>query len=188
MDHRPDLEKQEWAVERSKAGAKAWRGKMYPTVGISATEAATVRSSPDFGRDDFATAVNIGLSYTIFNGGYNKARWSEAKIAHSEARHNRNAASVSVVSQVRSAHQLLDAMQQQLQLQRKNAAFVSEQRDLVVLGYKAGQISLARLNAVQRDLSLVQAQLVLARVGLRQAWHDLKTATGKTLEPYWDDE
>jgi outer membrane protein TolC len=46
----------------------------------------------------------------------------------------------------------------------------------------AGQVSLVRLNEAQRDLIQQQGRLALARVALRQAWHDLRVATGEILE------
>jgi len=59
---------------------------------------------------------------------------------------------------------------------------VEKNRDLVENEYMAGQVSLVRLNEAQRDLIQQQGRLALARVALRQAWHDLRVATGEILE------
>ena len=75
----------------------------------------------------------------------------------------------------------LTAAQQQLTLQRENAAYVEQNRDMVEKEFQAGQASLALLNQAQRDLVEAQAMLALAHVSLRAAWHALHTATAETL-------
>ena len=54
-------------------------------------------------------------------------------------------------------------------------------RDLVEKGYGVGQESLVRLNEAQRDLNQAMARLASARVSLRQAWYNLRTAAGLTV-------
>ena len=66
--------------------------------------------------------------------------------------------------------------------QETNTQLVKKQRDLVEKEYKAGVVSLVRLNEAQRDLTVSLAQLALARVALRVSWYDLQTATGQILE------
>ncbi len=187
LTQRPDFMQKEYAIERGNATAKAWRGRLFPSIGLSATEAATVRHNPKFSRDDFAGALSVGLNYTIFAGGRNRARWAEAKIASSEARHDRNALEIEVLGEVQTVFDNLKAAQQQLVLQRSTAALVEENRGLVEKEYRVGQTSLVRLNEAQRDLVQAQVQLSIARVSLHQAWHDLRTATAETLVPYLDD-
>jgi len=92
------------------------------------------------------------------------------------------AAEIEVASDVRQAIESLEASQDNLKLQRANADYVQRNRDLVEKGYAAGQASLVRLNEAQRDLIEARARLALARVSLRQAWHDLRTATAETLK------
>ncbi len=180
--NRPDLEQADLAIDRTNASAKAWHGQMLPSVGLSATEAAVDRNGLSISSDNRIAAVSVGVSQTLFAGGRIKAKWEEAKVAHAEARHSRDATEIKVASEVRNAHEKLLAAQQQLHLQRSNAGLVQQYRDLVEQGYLAGQLDLVQLNQAQRDLTAAQGQLVLARVGVRQAWHDLYTAAGKTLE------
>jgi outer membrane protein len=69
-------------------------------------------------------------------------------------------------------------------LQRSNAELVKQNRDLVEKEYAAGQTSLVRLNEAQRDLINAQSQMAVALVSLKQAWQDLKAATGEILIPF----
>ena len=85
-------------------------------------------------------------------------------------------------SEVREAAISVIASQRQLALQRSNVELVQRSRDLVEKEYAAGQASLVRLNEAQRDLTAAHGRLALALVSLRQAWYDLETATGRTLD------
>lgn len=181
LEHRPDLERDSFSARRAKASRKAWRGQWFPTVGFSASYAATLRDEPNFDADDFGTALRMDVSYNIFTGGKRSARIAEAKAAEREAQYDLYATENSVVTEVRRKYEQLLAAQENLKLQRRNAAIAEENRSLVEKAFNVGQVSLVRLNEAQRDQLAAQAQLALARVGLRQAWHELRTATAETL-------
>jgi outer membrane protein TolC len=89
-----------------------------------------------------------------------------------------------VAADVRDAIANVKSAQYELELQRKNAELVTENRDLVDKEYKAGQASLVRLNEAQRDMIQAQGRLALARVGLLQTLKNLDTSTGAILEPF----
>lgn len=181
LEHRPDLHQSAYAVERADATVKASRAPFYPTVSVSLSQAAsTTERKPDM--NDFATSVGLNVSYSLYAGGRNKALLMEAKSAKREAEFQWSDAQIGVVSDVRQQIENVLAAQKQLALQRANAVFVQKNRDLVEKEYNAGQTSLVRLNEAQRDLTSAQGQLAQARVALRQAWHDLRTAMGATLE------
>lgn len=181
LTHRPDVLLGRHAVGRTDAVAKAGRGAFFPSVQVSASKAASLQDDPDMGTDDFATTLGVDVSYTLFAGGRNRAALEGAKAAREEAKHNLNGTELAVAAAVRDALERLRAAQAQLDLQRANATLVQKNRDLVEKEYDAGQASLVRLNEAQRDLIAAQAQLALARVGLRGAWQDLKAATGEIL-------
>ena len=171
-----------WTASFAKASAKAWRGQLLPSIGLSATETTSSRDNFSTSSGDLVGAVSVGVSQTLFSGGREKARWDEAKVAHSEARHSLNSTMVKVAGEVRTAHKALEAAQSQLRLHRDNLGLVRQYRDLVEEGYVAGQLELTHLNQAQRDLTLAEAQLALARAGLRQAWNDLNSATAQSIE------
>ncbi len=181
LAHRPDLGQNEFAVRRTAASTNAWRGQWYPTVGLSATHAATLRDDINFNGEDFGTALRMDITYNIFSGGKRVARIAEAKAAEREAQYDLYATENSVTTEVRRAYERLLAAQENLELQRKNAAIALENRELVEKAFNVGQVSLVRLNEAQRDQLAAQGQLALSRVGLRQGWHDLRTATAETL-------
>ena len=109
---------------------------------------------------------------------------NEAKFAKKEAENTFEDTMISVKREVREAQENLCSAQEQLVLQRSNAQLVRQNRELVEKEYAAGQTSLVRLNEAQRDLIGAEARLALARVSLRQAWQDVKAATGEILAPF----
>jgi len=109
------------------------------------------------------------------------ARVGEARARRDEAKKTLANLTNNVVSEVRTAVTQVEAAQQELLLQRSNAALVQQNRDLVEKEYAAGQGSLVRLNEAQRDLVTAQSRLALALVSLRLAWQNLLATTGEIL-------
>lgn len=184
MTLRPDIAAGELGVKRAGAGVGQARAAFYPAVALSASHDARSEDSGSFRGDDFGTTVAITGSMDLFTGGRNRAALNSAKSAHRAARQDLKYAEIQAVADVRQAIVSVAAAQQQLALQRENAEYVRQNRDLVEKEYQAGQGALARLNQAQRDLISAQGRLALARVDLRQAWHTLATATGQSLEPF----
>lgn len=181
---RPDLRVGEMAVKRTNAGLGRSRSAFYPQVIASASKDAVRTDDREFRADDFSTTVGVQISYKLFAGGRNLARVREAKALRTEAEYNLADTELQVAADVRSALEELEAAQQQVVLQRANAVYVQQNRDLVELAYKGGVEPVVRLNEAQRDLVAAQGNLAFARVQLRQAWHNLRTATAETLDPY----
>jgi len=179
--HRPGIQQNKYAVERAEASVWQRRSVFLPRVNATASHDAT-SSDSQVHKDEFSTTVGLNISYSLFAGGYDLAAIAEAKAAVKEAKRTLAAADIQVASETRQSVERLRAAQDELRLQRKNADYVQRNRDLVEKGYAAGQESLVRLNEAQRDLVQARARLAVARVSLRQAWHDLRTATAQTLE------
>ena len=186
LETRPDLLRQRHAALRAKNTARAQRGAFFPSLDLTAVQTATSLDDSHIGQDDFGTTVGLGLSFTLFAGGANRARLAEAKSAYRETKHALTEAEIGVTADVRDGVERLKAVQEQLVLQRESAALVRRNRDLVEKGYNAGQESLVRLNQAQTELVSAQGRLALARVELQQAWENLDAATGAILEPWTD--
>ena len=181
---RPDMIQSDYAVARAKAGVGSSRAAFFPMVSAFASRDSQHTDEFKLGEDDWSTTVGVNVSLNLFAGGRKRAAVAEAKAAHTEAERNRDSAEIAVASEIREAVEEVVTAQKELVLQRTNAEYVQRNRSLVEKEYKAGQTSLVRLNEAQRDLVQAQAQLALARVSLRNAWHALRTATAETLAPY----
>jgi outer membrane protein TolC len=181
---RPDLVQAAYAVERLEDNVGANRAGYFPDVAVFASR--EMSDDEGYGVDDLNTTVGVQLSYDIFTGGRRKGQVAEARAAVSEAESTLRETRLLVNADVREAYRNLSTNLAQLYLQRENLENTQRNRDLVEKEYQAGQASLVRLNEAQRDLTQAQGRLALARVALRQAWFNLRTATGETLVPYTD--
>ncbi len=170
------------AVERLKAQEKVRRSVFLPSVSAFASESGSRGDHARLNEGDFSTTVGVAVNYNLFSGGRDRALLEEAKSARAEAERFLESSLLAVTSEVRQSAASVIASQEQLDLQRVNTVFVEKNRDLVEKEYMAGQVSLVRLNEAQRDMIQQQGRLALARVALRQAWHDLRVATGEILE------
>ena len=179
---RPDLRQTALAVDRADALVKARRGSYLPTAALSVSRDAVSFGEFDIDSDDWSTTFGLSVTYTFFNGGRRRAEIHEAKWIRDEIRWSEEALQNQAVREVQTALINLHAAQQSLILQRSNAELVARNRELVEIGYRAGQDSLVRLTQAERDFTSARAQLALALVSLRSAWHDLNTATAATLQ------
>lgn len=179
---RPDLQQIDWAVRQAEAGVEAARGNYYPSLSLSADYRGERAGDTGFGSDDFGNTLAVGVSYNIFSGWLYDAQYQEAKVRLKEVEKNSQSAKLTVTADVRKALTRVLSAQEQLALQQASTQLVRRNRDLVEKEYKAGVGALVRLNEAQRDLTAAQVRLAAARVALRQAWYDLRTATGEILK------
>jgi TolC family type I secretion outer membrane protein len=179
--HRTDILQARYAVDRAQQEIGRARAPFFPALNFSASLDGQRLGDTGFEDDDFGDTLALSLSYNLFSGGLDAARFREAKARRDEEKKNLANLTNSVVSEVRTAIAQVASAQEELNLQRSNAALVQQNRDLVEKEYAAGQGSLVRLNEAQRDLVTAQARLALALVSLRLAWHNLRTRTGEIL-------
>ncbi|MBI2432227.1 MAG: TolC family protein [Candidatus Hydrogenedentes bacterium] len=184
LEHRPDLLRSEFGLQRGGATVQQRKSAYYPQVVALASKDATHNAQSKFEEDDFSTTVGVNVSYTVYAGGRRKAAVAEARHLREEAEQLRQQAELTVRQEVRQTLADLRTAQEQLVLQRTTAEYVEQNRDLVEKEYDAGQGTLARLNQAQRDLIEAQARLALARVSLRLAWHELHISTASILDDF----
>jgi len=177
--HRADILQAEYTVEGAQQQIGIARAPFFPALSFYASLDGERLGDASFEGGDFGDTIAVNLSYNLFSGGLDAARFREAKARRDEEKKNLANLTNNVISEVRTAVAQVAAAQQELVLQRSNAALVQQNRDLVEKEYAAGQGSLVRLNEAQRDLVTAQARLALALVSLRLAWHNLRTSTGE---------
>jgi outer membrane protein len=184
LQHRPDVLQTESRLQQSQATVGIARSRFYPSLQLAGSVDGERASSARFQEDDFGNTVGLYLTYRIYSGGQRRALLAETKYQEKEVEENLRAVKISVSKDVQEAVANVVTAQRELELQRKNAKLVNENRDLVEKEYQAGQASLVRLNEAQRNLTQAQARLALARVGLRQAFKNLNASTGRILLPF----
>lgn len=184
LGQRPDLVQARSAVRAAQAGVGSAKSRFSPSVNLFGTLEGSRTHDGRLEQDDFGSSVGIALVVPLFSGGEDFFRVREAQESKREAERNADKAAVEAASQVRTAIEQILGAQEQYRLQRENAAWVHQNRDLVEKEYSAGQTSLVRLTQAQRDLVQAQSQLALARISLENAWIRLHAATGRLLEDF----
>jgi outer membrane protein len=181
MTFRPDVRAAKLGIRRSVADVAVAKGERWPHVDLGGSLDGERQDDASFDGEDFGNTVALSMRYAFSDGGQRRGRISEAQAVVDEREAVLQALSIRVASEVRQALASVAGTGARLALQERNAATVSENRDLTEREYRAGQTSLVRLNEAQRDLTSAQAQLALARVALRQARVRLLVATGEIL-------
>ncbi len=179
--NRPDLKQKQFGIRQAQSFVSLSRAEFYPNINLVTSINGNRANNEDFEQDDFEFSVGLNVSYNLFSGGASRAKLKEAKWQLVEAKKDFANLTVTVAAEVNDALATLNLAQNEIRLQRMNAALVEENRNLVAKEYAAGQGSLVRLNEAQRDLVAAQSKLVLALVSLRQAWQNLNSVTGKSL-------
>jgi outer membrane protein len=182
--HRSDIQQSESILKQTEANVGIARSLFYPSLQLAGSLDGERANSARFEGDDFGNTIGLYLTYRLYSGGERRARLAEAKFQQREATENLRGTTIGVSADVREAVATVRSAQFELELQRKNAALVMKNRDLVEKEYQAGQASLVRLNEAQRNLNQAQGRLALARVGLRQTLKNLDASTGRILLPF----
>jgi outer membrane protein TolC len=183
--HRPDLIQSLNNIEQQKAFIGVARSGFFPIIELKGAVEGE-RENHFLDGDDFGQSVSAVVTFNLFDGGSTLARYNEARFKLEEAKKTHKNIENNVTSEVLKALTDLKSNQEQLVLQRQNAALVQENRDLVEKEYRAGKESLVRLNEAQRDLNTAQIRLARALASLGNSWQSLRAATGENLLPFAD--
>jgi outer membrane protein len=114
---------------------------------------------------------------SIFEGGARLAAVREAQALVAAAKFQTANIWITVVKEVRGAHDNYIQNVKLAKLFEKTLGLVTKQRDLVAEEYKAGNTELTRLNEAQRDLVSADTDFVIALVNLQNAKAQLSAAT-----------
>jgi outer membrane protein TolC len=175
--NRPDLKQLEDLVKRNVEQLRAAKGLFMPSVTVSGSWGFDRTSNAHYGVEDQSSAAALEFQWEIFSGGSRRARVRQAESARAETAARLNRLRLNVNSEVRQAVIDLKNTQQQIVLRREGLATAKENRRIVQIAYVAGKETLTRLNETQRDYIAADADLVLARIRLRQSWSDLYIAS-----------
>lgn len=126
----------------------------------------------------------------IFAGGAKFAAVREAQALVASAKFQTANLWITVVKEVRGAHDNYIQNVKLAKLFEKTLGLVTKQRDLVAEEYKAGNTELTRLNEAQRDLVSADTDFVIALVNLQNAKAQLLAATNSNtigMEEFKDE-
>jgi outer membrane protein TolC len=178
LTRRNDLAAAEFRVQSAAANIRLARGQFNPTLNLSGSYGFEKRSTFELSEDDQSAAGGLEMRWQIFTGGFRTSQLRRAEAERREAAAQLERTRNAVRSEVQRAIIALRDAQQQVALQRLTLEAAGENRRIVQAQYVAGRATLVRLNEAQRDYVQADANLATARIRLRQAWSDLRTAAG----------
>lgn len=175
---RPDVAQLAMLVDSEQENIRAVQGLFGPSVLLSGSWGFDRTSNIAYSEQDQSSAAAVELRWELYSGGSREAQLRAAEAGMAETQAILNRLRLSVQSEVRAAIIDLEDAQAQIPLQRESLNTALENRRVVQAAYVAGKETLTRLNEVQRDFTQAEANLALARIRLRQAWSDLRSAAG----------
>jgi outer membrane protein len=182
LEHRPEILQNRLTIENASLEQKMANSKYAPTINLTTSVTGDREADARFEGDDFGNTIGLNMTFNLFSGGLYRAQAREAMQKEMEARKLLEALKTSITAKIRTTAVNVITFQTQLKLQQSNTRLVQENRDLVEKEYKAGQVSLVRLNESQRELTSTQIRTALALVALRQSWYTLMSETGQITE------
>jgi outer membrane protein TolC len=181
LEHRPEIHQSRLAIQNASLEKKMANSKYAPTINLTASVSGDRQDDTRFESDDFGNTIGLNMTFNLFSGGLYRAQYREAVQKEMEARKRMESLKTNITAEIRATAQNVITFQTQLRLLQSNARLVQENRDLVEKEYKAGQVSLVRLNESQRELTSTQTRSALALVALRQSWYTLRSETGQII-------
>lgn len=191
LTNRPDLRALREALEASKFSYYSSIAAFGPTVsaqiGLSYQNVNRRTSHYNYGtyiadgtashaRDGYFNS-SLGVSWELFSGGRTFLAMRSAQAALSAAELNLAKTWISVVQDVRTAHENYIVGLKTVKLYQKNLEAVRKMRDLVDDEYDAGNCAITRVNEVQRQFVNAETSLAEAIVSMHNAKAQLDAAT-----------
>lgn len=192
LANRPDLKALREAVEKSKFSYYSSIAQFGPTVtgsiGLSYTNQSRTYSPMSHDSGIFSSGYrnndrhsnftsSISVNWEIFSGGRTYFAMRSAQAALEQSEYTVANTWLSVISDVRTAHENYLTNLKTVKLYQKNLEAVRKMRDLVDDEYEAGNCSITRVNEVQTKFVNAENALTQSIVDLHNAKAQLLAAT-----------
>ncbi len=176
LESRPDLAQKDFELRSKAEEVRIARAQFLPGLFLSGSYGFDRTSNLAYGEGDQASSGALEFRWQLFTGGLRTSQVRRTEAERLELAAELRRLRQRLVSEVRQAVIALIDAQEQVRLQRLNLTSATENRRIVEAEYAAGKASLVRLNEAQRDLIGTEVGLARARIRLREAWSDLRTA------------
>ncbi|MCP4120020.1 MAG: TolC family protein [Desulfobacteraceae bacterium] len=181
LENRPDLKQDRLALEQADAEVEKAKSGFYPELTLTGAYGSDGSWEEVGDRDELGASLGLKLNFNLFAGGATRSKVSQARSGKREKEKDLEKARIDAISDVRASFTSVVSAGEQLTLQETNVELVTRTRDLVEKEYRAGQVSLVRLNEAQNTLVASRGELAKARVSLALALEQLDYYTGKNI-------
>ncbi len=179
LRRRPDLAATVAAEARAEAEIGVADSDWFPALNLVGEAGRRRIGNARFASEDTETGISLEARWNLFRGGSKLAARREAVANKRAARAERARLRNVVIGEIRRTVEAVRNAQRQLVIARRALALTRRSRDLVRKEYEAGNASLVRMNEVQRDYVVAQANLTSQRVALLTAWSAVDAAVGR---------
>jgi outer membrane protein TolC len=184
LDHRPDLKALDQGVLAMNQKLAAEKGSFYPTIAlITGADYKYQENITVIDQEEHDTYVGIVASWDLYTGGRRGGRIEEIAAQIRTLDHQRKNLTLAISSAIRQSRDRADAAFEIYERQQKTLEMIKRIRDHVETAYRAGTISLTRLNEVQTDLVRASAAVAATWVDYRMALVDLMAETSRIEIP-----
>ncbi|MCX7969083.1 MAG: TolC family protein [Armatimonadetes bacterium] len=176
LRQRPEVREAEWQRESAQAAKQLARINSLPIVNIS----GSYNRYPSTTRiTDKEWALNLIVSYPIFDGGRVRAELEQAKLQVEQADLNMKRTLDNIRLQVQQSYSNWQNAVERLSAAREAVKEASETARLTEEAYKAGAVSLIDVINAQVALAQAETQEIQARYDLYRAIYALRHALGE---------
>lgn len=189
LARRPDLRAMREAIDAARywkyAGLSAFSPVVnaYGTVGYQRKE--DWMRGYDFSRsswDNYNYGYGITADWLIFNGLQRYNRYRELQELYEESRLQFVQTQLQVLNEVETAYTIYRSSAEIAELYRQTMDWVFEQRNLVVVEYWAGNVTITRLRGAQNDLINAEGGLAVSLIEMCKANAQLIAAVNGEVE------
>ncbi len=174
---RPDLVELMADMKAAQALMRARRGLYLPRI---STDATMIYSNPtaDVSSDDIGLSWGVNATYDFLGSGAHYFAAQEAEALRAAANLDITSRWQAIVSDIRQQAQSLNNAREKSVIQQEILESTRTIRGDVENAYKAGQVSLTRLNEAQRDLIIADERYALDQIQVLLAGENLAAAIG----------
>jgi len=180
IDQRPDLKAVRGELQVKKYDMYAAWGAFSPTISGSGTTSWATSDWLHKGDTNGAQNLNLGLTanWTIWDSGSRIFDLREAYIDIDIAEQDLLIKWIDVVKEVRTAYTQLKSYMLDMNINKKALEIALRQREMVEELYKAGQVTLPRLNEAQSNVTDAELNVATSIISLYTAKSNLQNACG----------
>jgi outer membrane protein TolC len=177
---RPDLQRLMADLQVDRALIRARYGDFWPRVSL-VSQYGLSNPDPRFSEHDQSFWYGVEGTWNLFGGGRTYYTWKQAQAQAEITEQGLRRQWQAVVSEIRQELETLRKATAKIEIQGQIVTATRTIREDVEKAYKAGQVSLTRLNEAQRDLIVADQSLAATQVQLLLVRENLAAATGANL-------
>ncbi|AQQ09985.1 Outer membrane efflux protein BepC precursor [Sedimentisphaera cyanobacteriorum] len=181
---RPDLEAIDYQIEAGRQNIKKQKSEFAPEIALVAGVDYSKTNAGDYDQDEYTSYIGVNAVWQLYTGGARTGRVNQARSELSRLKQQKTLKVLSIQSSVRQAAETAEINYQTCLRNKKIYELTKKIRDDVEKSYKAGAVSLTRLNEAQTDMVNAAGALEASKIQYRISLVELSSQTGEILKQF----